>query len=46
MIKKKVLSIEFTIVLAFSYFGTRAFANYGTAFNNSGEVETTVDYKI
>ena len=44
MIKKKVLSIGCAVVLAFSYLGTRVFANYGTGSNNSAEVEMTVDY--
>lgn len=44
MIKKKVLSIGGAVVLAFSYFGTRVFANYGTGSNNSAEVEMTVNY--
>ena len=44
MIKKRVLSIGCAVVLGFSYFGTRVFANYGTGSNNSAEVDVTVDY--
>lgn len=45
MIKKKVLSIGCAVVLAFSYFGTRVFANSGAGFENSIEVEMIVDDK-
>lgn len=45
MIKKKVLSIGCAVVLAFSYFGTRVFANYETGFESSVEVDMIVDNK-